>query len=79
MPILTVPGSIRFLVLALSNRAKFRARHGLEISLRLFRASRLSFHAAGDLQGRGYASLDHASVSREAATGSRSIQEEYYK
>ena len=86
MPILTAPGScvsrsasIRFLVLALSSRAEFRARHGLDISLRLFRADRLSFHAAGDLQGRGYASLDYASVSREAAIIFRSVQEEYYK
>jgi hypothetical protein len=59
--------TMRFPVLALSNRAEFRARHGLDISSRLFLADRLSFHATGDLQDRGYASLDYASVSREAA------------
>ena len=67
-PLPTLPlRPVRFLVLALSNRAEFRARHGLDISLRLFRAGRLSFHATRDLQGRGYADPDYASVPRDAA------------
>jgi len=49
---------------ALSNRAKYRARHGLEISLRLSLPDRLSFHAAGGLLDRGYAGLGCTSVSR---------------
>ena len=53
---------------ALSNRAKYRARHGLEISLRLSLPDRLSFHAAGGLLDRGYAGLGYASVSRFATS-----------
>ena len=50
--------------MALSNRAKSRARHGLDISLRFSLPDRLSFHAAGDLLDRGYAGLGCTSVSR---------------
>ena len=53
---------------ALSNRAKYRARHGLEISLRLSLPDRLSFHAAGGLLDRGYAKLGCTSVSRMPRT-----------
>ena len=49
---------------ALSNRAEFRARHGLDISLRFSVAGRLSFHAAWGLLDGGYAGLGCTSVSR---------------
>jgi hypothetical protein len=49
---------------ALSNRAEFRARHGLDISLRFSVAGRLSFHAAWGLLEGGYAGLGCTSVSR---------------
>jgi hypothetical protein len=49
-------------------RAEFRARHGLDISLRLSLPDRLSFHAAGDLLDRGYAGLGCTSVSRMLQT-----------
>jgi hypothetical protein len=49
---------------ALSNRAEFRARHGLDISLRFSVAGRLSSHAAWGLLDGGYASLGCTSVSR---------------
>ena len=49
---------------ALSNRTEFRARHGLDISLRFSVAGRLSFHAAWGLLEGGYADLGCTSVSR---------------
>ncbi len=57
------------IILALSNRAEFRARHGLDISLRFSVAGRLSFHATRGLLNRGYAGSGCTSVSRLGFVG----------
>jgi hypothetical protein len=59
-----------WIILTLSKRAEFRARHGLDISLRFSVAGRLSFHAIKGLLDRGYAGSGCASVSRLILRGS---------